>query len=74
MLTRYLTLTLAAAAILAAPAAFAESSQTRTTVAAKTTSKQASARQAYGAVTAHGATNSGEGVAVARPPAQPGAW
>jgi hypothetical protein len=74
MLTRYLTLTLAAAAILAAPAAFAESGQTRTSVAAKTASKHASARQAYGAVTAPGTTNSGEGVAIARPPAQPGAW
>lgn len=74
MLKRYLTLTLTAAAILAAPAAFAQGDQTRTSAAAKTTKKQASARQAYGAVPANGATNSGEGIAVARPPAQPGAW
>jgi hypothetical protein len=72
MLNRYLTLTLTAAAILAAPAAFAGSSQTKASVATKT--KQAPARQAYGAVATNVATNSGEGVAVARPPAQPGAW
>ncbi|EJN12297.1 hypothetical protein PMI42_04428 [Bradyrhizobium sp. YR681] len=73
MLKRYLTLTLTAAAILAAPAAFAASGQTRAGVAAKTT-KQASVRQAYGAVPTSAATNSGEGTAIARPPAQPGAW
>jgi hypothetical protein len=74
MLKRYVTLTLTAAAILAAPAAFAESGQTKAGVAAKTTTKQASARQAYGAVPANAGANSGEGTAVARPPAQPGAW
>jgi mannose/fructose/N-acetylgalactosamine-specific phosphotransferase system component IIC len=74
MLKRYLTLTLTAVAILAVPAAFAESGQARTKVAAKTTTKQASARQAYGAVPTNGAANSVDGTAVARPPAQPGAW
>jgi hypothetical protein len=73
MLKRYLTITLAAAAILAAPAAFAESGQPKTT-AAKVATKQTSARQAYGAVPASTAANSADGVAVARPPAQPGAW
>jgi len=73
MMKRYLTLTLTAAAILAAPAAFAESAQTKTTATAKTT-KQTSARQAFGAVPTGMATNSAEGVAVARPQAQPGAW
>lgn len=74
MLKRYLILTLTAAGVLAAPAAFAGSSQTKTSVAAKTTTKQVSARKAYGAVATSAATNSGEGVPVARPPAQPGAW
>ena len=73
MLKRYLTLTLIAAAILGAPAAMAASGQTKTGAAAKTT-KQASARQAFGAVPTNAATTSGEGAAVARPPAQPGAW
>jgi hypothetical protein len=31
-------------------------------------------RQAFGAVPTNGAANSAGGVAVARPPAQPGAW
>jgi hypothetical protein len=74
MLKRYLTLTLTAAAILAAPAAFAEAGQTKTTAVAKATTKQTAARQAFGAVTAGTTTNSTEGVVVARPPAQPGAW
>ncbi|MGX1321941.1 hypothetical protein AB7M17_005394 [Bradyrhizobium sp. USDA 377] len=75
MLKRYLTLTLTAAAIFAAPAAFAAGGQTRTNLAtAKSTTKQATARQAFGAVPANAATNSADGVAVARPPAQPGAW
>jgi hypothetical protein len=74
MLKRYLTLTLTAVAILAAPAAFAESGQTRTKVAARTPTKQAAVRQAFGAVPTNGAANSADGVAVARPPAQPGAW
>ncbi|QPF89162.1 hypothetical protein [Bradyrhizobium commune] len=73
MIKRYLTLTLTAAAILAAPAAFAESGQTKTTAAAKT-ARQAAARQAFGAMPAGTATNSAAGVVVARPPAQPGAW
>ncbi|MBR0706868.1 hypothetical protein [Bradyrhizobium liaoningense] len=71
MIKQYLTLTLTAVVILAAPAAFAENGQTRTTAAAKAT-KQATARQAFGAAPA--GTNSAEAVAIARPPAQPGAW
>ncbi|SEM66659.1 hypothetical protein [Bradyrhizobium sp. OK095] len=73
MLKRYLILTLTAAAILAAPATFAEAGQTKTIAAAKATTKQTAARQAFGAVMAGTTTNSTEGV-VARPPAQPGAW
>ena len=73
MMKRYLTVTLTAAAILVSPAAFAESGQPKTTTTAKTT-KQTSARQAFGALPAVSSTNSGGGVAVARPPAQPGAW
>jgi hypothetical protein len=74
MMKRYLTLALTAAAILASPAAFAESGQTKTTATAKATTKRVSARQAFGAVPAGAAANSAEGAAVARPPAQPGAW
>ena len=73
MMKRYLTLAVAAA-ILASPAALAASGQTKTNAAAKVVAKQASARQAFGAVPASAAANSAEGVAVARPPAQPGAW
>ncbi|HEV2157548.1 hypothetical protein [Bradyrhizobium sp.] len=71
MIKRYLTLTLTAAAILAAPTAFAASGQAKT--AAKVT-KQAAARQAFAAAPVATTTNSAESVAVARPPAQPGAW
>jgi hypothetical protein len=70
MLMRYLTGALIAATMLAAPAAFAGSGQTKTKAAAK----QASARQAFGAAPASGATTSAEGTAIARPQAQPGAW
>jgi len=72
MIKRYLTLTLTAAAILAAPTAFAANGQAKT--AATKVTKQAAARQAFGAASAATTTNSAEGVAVARPPAQPGAW
>ena len=76
MIKRYLTLTLTAAAILAAPAAFAASGQSRTTATATKAkvAQQAAARQAFGAAPAVTATNSTDGVAVLRPPAQPGAW
>jgi Ni/Co efflux regulator RcnB len=73
MMKRYLTLAVAAA-ILATPAALAASGQTKTSATATVATKQASARQAFGAVPASAAANSAEGVAVARPPAQPGAW
>jgi hypothetical protein len=73
MIKRYLTVTLTATAILVSPAAFAESGQPKTTTTAKTT-KRTSARQAFGAVPAGTAANSAESAAVARPPAQPGAW
>ena len=73
MMKRYLTLAVAAA-ILASPAALAASGQSKTGVVARTATKQALARQAFGAVPASTAANSTEGVAVVRPPAQPGAW
>ncbi|MBR0962648.1 hypothetical protein JQ554_01045 [Bradyrhizobium diazoefficiens] len=74
MLMRYLTGALIAATMLAAPAAFAGSGQTKTNAAVKAAAKQASARQAFGAAPASGATTSAEGTAIARPQAQPGAW
>ncbi|MCP3443454.1 hypothetical protein [Bradyrhizobium sp. CCGUVB14] len=74
MMTRYLILALTAAAILASPATWAASGRTKTGVAARTATKQASARQAFGAVPASTAANSADGAVVARPPAQPGAW
>ena len=74
MLKRCLTLILSAVTILAAPAAMAASGQTKAGVAAQPTTRQTSARQAFGAVPTNGGAKSGDGVAVARPPAQPGAW
>jgi hypothetical protein len=69
-----LTLTIVAAAFLATQGAFAAEHQTRTSVARKVASNHPSLRQAYGAVRSHDATIPAAAVAVARPPAQPGAW
>lgn len=74
MTKTFLTLTIVAAAILAAPAAFAAEQQSRTAVAPKADSKHSSVRQAYGAVRSHDAASSADNMAVSRPPAQPGAW
>ena len=86
MMKRYVTLTLATAAILLSPAAFAQGTQTQGTQTQGTQTKTAggkavpaghaaqrrqSARQSFGALPSSGATNSGDGFAIARPPAQP---
>jgi hypothetical protein len=74
MMKRYLVLALTALAVVASQVAFAEIGQTKTGVAAKSATRQASARRAYDAMSAKDATNPGASVPIARPPAQPGAW
>ena len=76
MMKRHLTLTLTVA-ILLSPAAFAQGGQTKASASGKAVAarhaaqRTESARQSFGALPAGSTTNSGDGVAIARPPAQP---